>query len=158
MSRAGTPYEGGDVVATPDGRGVVLATRTEDFSFPQNGNDHADVDASPERPAYVIALEDGGSAVYRAGALETTTFGETQLPETKDERVTDVLDESVDSGDRLPEGMTRQEALEYWANLGGSWTACVSDRENEFGEQTAEAQCTAIKDLISGTERWREHF
>lgn len=154
----GTRYEEGDVVATPDGRGVVLATRTEGFSFPQNGNDHADVAASPERPAYAVALEDGGSAVYRAPALETTTFGETQLLQTKDERVTDVLDEGVDSGDRVPEGMDRREALEYWANLGGSWKACVSDREAELGEQTAEAQCTAIKDLIAGTERWREHF
>lgn len=112
MSQAGTPYEEGDVVATPDGRGVVLATRTEEFSFPQNGNDHADVAASPERPAYAVALEAGGSAVYRAPALETTTFGETQLPETRNERVTDVLIEDVDSGDCLPEGMDRGEALE----------------------------------------------
>lgn len=157
MSQSGTPYENGDVVATPDGRGVVLATRTEEFSFPQAGHDHTAVGASPERPAYVVALETGGSAVYRAEALETTTFGETRLPETKDERLTEILDEDMTSQDRLPEGWDRREALEYWASV-GSWTACVSDRENELGEQTAEAQCTAIKDLISGTERWREHF
>lgn len=30
----GTRSEEGDVVATPDGRGVVLATRSEEFSFP----------------------------------------------------------------------------------------------------------------------------
>ena len=158
MSQAATPYEAGDVVATPDGRGVVLATRTEDFSFPQNeGNEHADVGASPERPAYVVALEESGSAVYRADALETTTFGETQLPEVPDERVTDIVDEGIDSEGDLPEDMDRREALEYWASV-GSWKACVADRENELGERTAEAQCTAIKDLIAGTERWHEHF
>jgi hypothetical protein len=105
----------------------------------------------------VVALEEGGSAVYREGALETTTFGETQLPETKDERLTDVVDEDVGSEGDLPEGMGRREALEYWASV-GSWKACVSDRENEHGERTAEAQCTAIKDLLTGTERWHEHF
>lgn len=158
MSRTATPYESGDVVATPDGRGVVLAIQSEDFSFPQEGHDHADVEASPERPAFVVALEEGGSATYRERALESTTFGETDLPEPESERVTDVVDEGVDSGDRLPEGMDRSEALEYWSDLGGSWSACVSDREDELGEQTAEAQCTAIKDLLAGTERWREHF
>jgi hypothetical protein len=30
-----TRYEAGDVVATPGGRGVVLATKVEEFSFPQ---------------------------------------------------------------------------------------------------------------------------
>lgn len=29
-----TRYEAGDVVATPDGRGDVLATNVEEFSFP----------------------------------------------------------------------------------------------------------------------------
>jgi hypothetical protein len=116
-----TRYEAGDVVATPDGRGVMLATKTEEFSFPQEpdgGDQHADVEASPERPAHVVALEESGSAVYREGALETTTFGETQLPETKDERLTDVVDEEIDSRSELPEGMGRREALEYWASIG----------------------------------------
>lgn len=160
MSRTATPYETGDVVATPDGRGVVLATKAEEFSFPQEaegGDQHADVEASPELPAFVVALEEGGSAVYREGALETTTFGETQLPEVPDERLTDIVDEEIGSEGDLPEGMGRREALEYWASV-GSWKACVADRENELGERTAEAQCTAIKDLITGTERWHEHF
>lgn len=160
MSRTATPYEAGDVVATPDGRGVVLATKVEDFSFPQEpdgGDQHVDVEASPERPAYVVALEGGGSAGYRADALEATTFGETQLPEVPDERATEVVDEGVGSEGDLPEGMDRREALEYWASV-GSWKACVSDRANEFGQRTAEAQCTAIKDLLAGTERWHEHF
>ena len=105
----------------------------------------------------MAALEEGGSAVYREEALETTTFGETQLPETKDERLTRIVDEEVGSEGDLPEGMGRREALEYWEGV-GSWKACISDRENELGERTAEAQCTAIKDLLAGTERWREHF
>lgn len=54
--------------------------------------------------------------------------------------------------------MDRREALECWSDLGDSWSACVSDREDELGEQTAEAQCTPIKDLLAGTERWREQF
>jgi hypothetical protein len=156
----GTRYEAGDVVATPDGRGVVLATKVDDLSFPQEpdgGDQHADVEASPERPAYMVGLEGGGSAVYRADALETTTFGETQLPGVPDERVTEVVDEGIDSEDDLPDGMDRREALEYWASV-GSWKACVSDRENELGQRTAEAQCTAIKDLLAGTERWHGHF
>lgn len=46
----------------PDGRGVVLATKVDGFSLPQKadrGDQHADVVASPERPAYVVALEKG---------------------------------------------------------------------------------------------------
>lgn len=157
MSRTAPPYESGDVVATTDGRGVVLAVLTDDFSFPQEPQRHEDIEAAPERPAYVVALEEGGSAVYRESALETTTFGETQLPEVENERVVKPVEEDIDSQGDLPEGWDRREALEYWASV-GSWRACVDDRENELGERTAEAQCTAIKDLIAGTERWSEHF
>lgn len=157
MAGTAPPYESGDVVATSDGRGVVLAIQTEEFSFPQTEHDHETVEANPEHPAFVVALEDEGSAVYREEGLETTTFGETQLPEVENERVTGIVDEDIDSHGDLPEGWDRREALEYWASV-GSWRACVDDRENELGRRTAEAQCTAIKDLIAGTERWQEHF
>ena len=56
----GTHYTEGNVVATPDGRGVVVAVLTDDFEFPQGDDDLTAVSTSSDQPAYVAALEQGG--------------------------------------------------------------------------------------------------
>ncbi|WP_331233561.1 hypothetical protein [Natronorarus salvus] len=150
----GTRYEEGDVVATPNGRGVVAAVLTEGFEFPQDEDDEAEVSASDGRPAHVVGLESGGSAVYRASALSTTGF-EDEPESTDGEALTEVVDESVNGLDSLPEGWDRESVLEYWAGIGGTWEACVEEMREEFGEERAKEHCSAMKDELLGTERWR---
>ncbi len=153
----GTRYEEGDVVAAPDGRGVVAAVLAEDFEFPQGSEETVEVEAGDDRPAYVVGLESVGSAVYRASALEASGFDED--PESTDgDAVTDVVDESVDGLDSLPEGWDRESVLEYWEGIGGSWEECVEDMRDEFEEDRAKAHCSAMKDEVLRTERWRNRF
>jgi hypothetical protein len=155
----GTRYDEGDVVATPDGRGVVAAVLTDDFEFPQGEDDLAEVSASGDQPAYVVGLESVGSAVYRAGALEASKFeDENATIETDGESQTETVDEEVNGFDTLPEGWDRDSVLEFWASIGGSWDVCVEEMTDEFGEERAKEHCSAAKDEVVRTERWRNRF
>ena len=82
---AGTQYDTGDVVATPDGRSVVTAVLTEQFYFPQEGNDdeYEQVPATADQPAHVVGLETVGSAPYRASALKATDLKPTTYRRSK---------------------------------------------------------------------------
>ena len=136
----GTRYDEGDAVATPDCRGIVAAVLTEGFEFPQPGgeDEYASVDASDDRPAYVVGLEAVGSAVYRASALEATGL-DAEPERTDGEALTDVVDESVNGLDDLPEGWDRESVLEYWEGVGGTWEECVEEMTDEFGEERERA-------------------
>ncbi len=82
----GTRYDEGDVVGTPNGRGVVAAVLTEGFEFPRDGGEEeTEVSASDDRPAHVVGLETEGSTGYRASALEATGFDDE--PERTDREV-----------------------------------------------------------------------
>lgn len=153
----GTRYEEGDAVATPDGSGVVAAVLTTDFEFPQGEDEYTSVEASDDRPAYVVGLESVGSAVYRASALEATTL-DGDPERTDDEALTGVVDEEVNGLDSLPKGWDRESVLEYWEGIGGSWDGCVEDLTDEFGEERAKEHCSAMKDEVLRTERWRNRF
>ncbi|SDQ34860.1 hypothetical protein [Natronobacterium texcoconense] len=154
-----TRYDEGDPVATPDGRGVVAAVMTDDLEFPQGEEDLVDVEASDDRPAYVVGLESVGSAVYRASALESTDLEDENAAESTDgDSLTDVVDEDVDALDGLPQGWDRDSVLEYWSSIGGSWEACVDDMTDEFEEQRAKEHCSAMKDEVLRTKRWRNRF
>ncbi|WP_394743023.1 hypothetical protein [Natronococcus roseus] len=155
----GTRYEEGDVVATPDGRGVVAALLTESFEFPQNGDELAEVSANDDQPAYAVGLEAVGSAVYRASALEASDLeDEDATQETDEEALTEIVDEDVNGLDSLPEGWDRDSVLEYWSSIGGSWESCVNDMTDEFEEERAKEHCSAMKDEVIRSERWRNRF
>ncbi|ELY61062.1 hypothetical protein [Natronolimnohabitans innermongolicus] len=163
MSDAATRYAEGDEVATSDGRGVVAAVLTGDVEFPQGGgeDDYADVSASDDQPAYVVGLEAVGSAIYRASALESSDLKDDDATrETDGEAETEVVDEDVDGLDGLPEGWDRDSVLEYWSSIGGTWEACVDDLadDEEFSEERAKEHCSAMKDEVVRTERWRNRF
>ncbi|APW99903.1 hypothetical protein CHINAEXTREME_19950 [Halobiforma lacisalsi AJ5] len=161
-----TRYEEGDQVAAPDGSGVVAAVLTDDFEFPQGGSDGDEggedlvpVDASDDRPAYVVGLETVGSRVYRASALEKTDLEDEEATDATDgDALTDVVDEDVDALDGLPEGWDRDSVLEYWSSIGGSWESCVDDMTDEFDEERAKEHCSAMKDEVLRTTRWRNRF
>ncbi|WP_336344041.1 hypothetical protein [Halalkalicoccus ordinarius] len=156
-----TRYEEGDVVATPDGRGVVADVLTEGFYFPLEGgeDEYEQVSATSDQPAYVVGLESVGSAPYRASALETTSFeDEDDTADVEGKRLASVVNEEVDGLDSLPEGWDRESVLEYWEGIGGSWEDCVEDMTDEFGEERAKQHCSAMKDEVLRTERWRNRF
>ena len=161
MSESATRYTEGDEVATPDGRGVVAAVLTDDFQFPQGGgeDDYADVEASDDRPAYVVGLEAVGSAVYRASSLEASDLEDDDATESTDgEALTEIVDEDVNGLDDLPEGWDRNSVLEYWSSIGGSWEECAEDLTDEFEEERAREHCSAMKDEVLRTQRWRNRF
>ena len=160
MSESATRYAEGDEVATPDGRGVVAAALTDDFEFPQDGeDDYAAVEASDDRPAYVVGLEAVGSAVYRASSLEASDLEADDATESTDgDALTDVVDEDVNGLDELPTGWDRDSVLEYWSSIGGSWEACTADLTDEFDEERARQLCSAMKDEVLRTQRWRNRF
>ncbi|SEO52066.1 hypothetical protein SAMN04487948_10347 [Halogranum amylolyticum] len=152
-----TRYDTGDVVATPDGRGVVAAVLTEEFEFPQGTDETTSVDASDDSPAYVVGLDGSGSAVYRASALEATEF-DGDVPDVEGDAETAVVNEDVNGLDDLPEGWDRESVLEYWSSIGGSWESAVDDLTDEFGEERAKQLASATKDELLRTERWRNRF
>lgn len=159
MSDTSTRYDEGDVVATPDGRGVVAAVLTSKFEFPQGDDELADVSASSDQPAYVVGLEAVGSAVYRAAALAASDLEDDDATrQTDGEALTDVVDEDVNGLDGLPEGWDRDSVLGYWSSIGGSWEECVEDMTDEFGEERAKEHCSAMEDEVVRTQRWRNRF
>ena len=154
----GTRYIEGDIVATPDGRGVVAAVLTEGFEFPQGNDELTAVSAASEQPAYVVALERGGSAVYRASTLEAASLEGDSVPDVSGEGLTEVVDQDVEGIEAYPPGWEDESVLEYWASIGGTWEACVEDLADELGEDRARQLCSATKDEALGTTRWRNRF
>jgi hypothetical protein len=76
-------YDLGEIVETPDGVGIVAAFVEEDFQYPAGSADRIErieeededvemmeVEASEENPAYIIALQDGGSAAVTADEID----------------------------------------------------------------------------------------
>lgn len=164
MTETDSRYEEGDVVATDRARGVVTAVLAEGFEFPLGEDEETEVSASDDSPAYVVGLAstnggDAGAAVYRASDLESSSFDDDD-PETTDSEgpETDVVSSDVDALDDLPEGWDRQSVLEYWSSVGGSWDSCVDDLTDEWSEDRAEQMCSAMKDEVLQTRRWRNRF
>lgn len=114
-------FDDGDVVSTPDGKGVVSGTFTGNITWPPGDEEGETIEADPDNPAYVIALVSGGSRPYREGEIESSEFdgpepdsdevmdamsdvSEASLPSLYD-RVDDV--ESLESMHETMEGMVR---------------------------------------------------
>jgi hypothetical protein len=153
-----TQYTEGGVVATPDDRGVVAAVLTDDFEFPQGDDELTDVSASGDQPAYVVALEGSGSAVYRASALRTASLDDETIPDVSGEALTGIADEDISGIDDYPPGWEYESVLDYWSSIGGTWSGCVDDLAEELDENRARQLCSALKDEALGTTRWRNRF
>jgi hypothetical protein len=97
--------------------------------------------------------------VYRASALKATDLEDDDATrETDGETLTEIVDEDVNRFDTLPEGWDRDSVLEFWSSIGGSWDACVEEMTDEFGEKRAKEHCSAVKNEVVRTERWRNRF
>jgi len=154
----GTRYTEGDVVATPDGRGVVAAVLTADVEFPQDEDDLTAVTASDDRPAYVVGLESSGSAAYRASALRAASLEDDSVSEVSGEALTEVVAEDIEGIEEYPPGWEYESVLEYWHSVGGTWSDCVEDLTEELDNDRARQLCSAMKDETLGTTRWRNRF
>jgi uncharacterized protein with gpF-like domain len=158
-------FSGGDVVEYADGNlGVVLEVMTSDFTWPQGDDDEIDVEASSDDPAYIVARETGGAKIFRADELSPGSFdgdapdlGELAGDEAAASKANiPGVDDPEVGFSSLPDGWTRKSVLQAYASLGGSWTSCVADMQGEI--RSPKRFCSALKDEVFGTERWRGRF
>ena len=91
------------------------------------------------------------------GVVAAVVTDDLEFPQDGDE-LTDVVGEDVDALGGLPEGWSRESVLEYWSSIGGTWEACVEDMADEIGEERASEHCSAMKDEVVRTTRWRTRF
>lgn len=57
-----------------------------------------------------------------------------------------------------PEGWTRKSYLQAWATVGATWRSCYARMLRHFGPRMSKRWCSALKDEVLGTERWRNRF
>jgi hypothetical protein len=162
-----TLYSEGDIVATPNGRGVVMGVITEDFEFPEQTEGEVDssdegvieINASSNTPAYIVGFVEESGA-YRASSLEASSLDEdAEVKRTDGDSLAFIeggID--VDPEDDLPEGWDEQSLMSWWASIGGTWDDCVNELEDEDMGPEPELQCSDFKSMVAGTERWRGRF
>lgn len=76
-------FELGEIVSTEDGDGMIAAFVEKDFEFPVGQSkgqieeieeseepEMEEIEASPENPAYIVALQDGGSVAVTADEID----------------------------------------------------------------------------------------
>lgn len=158
-------YSEGDSVDTPDGFGVVSEIRTEPF----DGPDGAEVDASDDSPAYVVALasEDTTVGVYPASDIEATEFPDVGVdnPESDLEALRDIahatqVEALQDGFFEWPESWVESDqparliALKAWAGMGGRFTGCEREMRGDIASPAR--FCADFKDRILGWEGWRQ--
>ena len=173
LAAAGS-YSEGDEVDTPEGVGVVVEVRTEEF----DGPDGDVIDATSDDPAYVVGVETG-VAVYRESDLSS---GEIDAGVDQPEEELDV-DEGEDAegstasveairGDgrfQIPESWEESETpnrlilLKAWAGMGGQFDCASGDcckgtmMKNGLNPKAANRFCAAMKDrVLGGWEGWRK--
>lgn len=164
--RINAAFSEGDTVDTPDGLGVVVEVRTEDFDGPDGA-----VEASEDTPAYVVGLEDAniGAKAYRAADLTSA-----ELPEPDvDDPVDDVADETMSDNALTANDFTYPESwrdsetpnriilLDMWTSMGGQFDcggACCKGTMLQSGmsNRAANEFCASAKDMVlGGWEGWR---
>lgn len=146
-------FSEGDIVDTPDGVGVVVEIRTEDFDGPDGA-----VEASEESPAYIVGVE-SGAAVFRASELSEGEI-ETDI-ENPESELTSNLRANQDDGRRFdyPESWEKSDTparlilLKAWAGLGGRFTTCRREMAGEIASPSR--FCASMKDRVLEWEGWR---
>lgn len=153
-----------DVVETDSGTlGLVLDVLTSDFEWP-GGDGTTTVEASDSNPAYIVAVESGGSDVFRTSDLSPASFpdDEENKKDLDEVEITAQLtaanipgvdDPEVGFGPGEPEGWTRLSYLSAYASVGGSFTTCVGEMSGDV--RSPKRWCAALKDEVYGTELWR---
>lgn len=167
-------WEEGDVVDSPDGLGIVVEVRDEDFEGP-GGTQHT---ASEDSPKYVVGLEDEEEAV---GVYSGGDLSEDELPDTPvDDPVDDIAESetanvarNLSANESLtanqwdpPESWEESEipariiALDAWSSMGGQFNCggacCMGTMRPDLGKRGAAEFCASFKDwILGGWEGWR---
>lgn len=87
-------FEDGDVVSTPDGKGVVSGTFDGNITWPPGSEEGETIEGSPDNPVYIVALVSGGSKPYRGEELESAEF---DGPDVSDEDVQEVAQDVTEA-------------------------------------------------------------
>lgn len=148
-------YGEGDVVSTPDGKGLVVEPITKDFEH--GGESHS---ASEKSPTYVVALaETEGVGYYKASELTKSEF---DVPDDVKEKgvkelksnTEDAPEANADTTFDYPETWEESEIparvilLDAFSSMGGTFRGC---RREGFSSRF----CASMKDRALGTEDWR---
>lgn len=162
-----TRYEEGDVVNTPDGRGVVSGVWEQSWE-----TDEESVEASDDSPAYTVALADGGFDHYKASDLERDEFPDPDVEEPLDdvEAMHDIFHatggfEALQGAWHPPDSWEESEtpariiALDAWSSMGGQFdcggACCKGTMAPKLGNRGSDEFCASFKDYILGTDLWR---
>jgi len=234
-------FDLGEIVSTPDGVGIIAAFVEEPFEYPagsanrveriENERERQDVtmqeiDASEERPVYIVALQKGGSVAVTAEEIDSNaaledddgkdieSFEDVEgdvdeaemsavyeycdgdphdpavledakreyihetyaselaeyvnnssaslatLEEMDSEELVNVrgIDDPHIGLNRLPPGWTRKSVLQAYVSLGASWRTCYARIIRVKGPNFAKRFCSALKDSVLRTEKWRSDF
>jgi len=161
-----TDFSEGDPVDTPDGLGVVVEVRDEDFDGPDGA-----VEASEDNPAYVVGLEDEDTAVavYRADELEDTDLPETDVDDPVEGVTEEEMSDNSVTANRFtyPESWRESETpnriilLDMWSSMQGQFDcggACCKGTMLQSGmsNRAANEFCASAKDrVLGGWTGWR---
>ena len=103
-------YQMGEIVDTDEGVGIIAAMADESFEYPVGSSDRVDrieeeedaedvkmeeIDASEDNPVYIVALQDGGSAVVSADEIDP----DASLNNDDGAEITDWEDVTKEGGD-----------------------------------------------------------
>jgi len=156
----------GDPVDTPDGFGIVVEVREEDFDGPGG-----EVDASSENPAYVVGLEDEsrGVAVYSGDELSASEMPETDVENPAEDVAEEEMSSNSPTANRFsyPDSWEESETpnriilLDMWSSMQGQFDcggACCKGTMLQSGmsNRAANEFCASAKDrVLGGWQGWR---
>jgi hypothetical protein len=169
-------WKEGEEVESPDGQGVVVEVRSEDFDGPDGA-----VEASEDNPAYIVGVEDG-VRVYRGSELSDGEIDadvdspEADLAAAKAELASDpeaapnwLLSARGDGRFDYPDSWEESDTparlilLKAWAGMNGQFDCPSGDCchgtmvKNGMSDGAADRFCASMKDrVMGGWEGWRK--
>ncbi len=181
-------FSEGDIVEYSDGNlGVVVSKVTESFDWPSPDGEDSTVEASSEKPVYIVARETGGSQPFRADALKSHD-GSISDKDPNPKKLADDADLAtiyyrIDDPSNLDQFRAEYEELinvpgvedpgagfdswpDSWEKADeparaialDAWASMGGTWRGCYSEIGSKRICSAFKDEILGTEEWRGKF
>jgi hypothetical protein len=177
--------EGDIVEIDPGGTAVITSLMTENFDFPTSDGVQ-ELEASEEKPIYVVGTEDGLRAVSEddiggegsfpdgpggkdaakdlaQNGEEASVYSKMDDPYSIEELINiPGVDDPGVGWDDYPDSWkdakkpARLILLDAWSSLGGTFTTCRADMAGEISRPSA--FCASMKDEVLQTEAWRNRF
>ena len=188
-------YDVGDVVEIDGEVGLVVSLIEEDtewFPDPDDDDEGYEIEATPEEPVYLVALESGDTVPFGGQQLEDGEWPDVEVDEDPEEIEDDIVDaelsevyHKVDDPANYeefenalaelaspaidlpgantagigfatdPPGWNRSSYLKAWRTFRGKWRVCYPRMIRHFGPRMAKRWCSALKDEVYQTTKWR---